>query len=44
MRSARDFFIIQLSNSRVDILYKADVEKASFVDYLKKAGKRFLKG
>ena len=29
---------------RVDILYKADVEKASFVDYLKKAGKRFLKG
>ncbi|MDO5389494.1 MAG: D-alanyl-D-alanine carboxypeptidase family protein [Eubacteriales bacterium] len=29
---------------RVDILYKADVEKASFVDYLKKAGKRFLNG
>ena len=29
---------------RVDILYKADVEKASFVDYLKKEGKRFLKG
>ena len=28
----------------VDILYKADVEKASFVDYLKKAGKRFLNG
>ena len=28
---------------RVDILYKADVEKASFVDYLKKAAKRFLR-
>ena len=29
---------------RVDILYKEKIEKASFWDYLKKAGKRFLTG